>query len=224
MKATSKDNSVHVTSESINTATHMAGAIFAIFGAGYLIAQSAVDGKWWHLGAFIVYALGLVGLFVMSSLHHGFNGSEATNKRLRSLDYVAIYALIVGTITPVCLIMFKGVVGYSVLATIVAVAVFGAIMQLIYENLPNYFSLTIYICLGWLPIFLPVLSDINIPSGGLIWLVGGGLFYTIGALIYGREKPNPLPGKFGFHEIWHIAVLAGALCHYIFLYRFILPL
>lgn len=202
----------------------MAGAVFGLFGAGLLIALSAMDHKWWHMGAFIAYAVGLVGLFVMSSLHHGYNGSELTNKRLRTLDYIAVYGLIVGTITPVCLITFRGVVGYAVLGTVLLAAAFGIVMRSLSENLPQYVSLTLYICLGWLPILLPFFTEVSIPFGGLLWLVGGGLFYTVGAIIYAREKPNPIPGTFGFHEIWHIAVLLGALCHYIFLYRYVLPL
>ncbi len=224
MQNLSKDGSPHITSESINTATHMAGAVFGLFASGLLIAQSALEQKWWHLGSFIAYGVGLVGLFIMSSLHHGVNGSEATNRRLRTLDYTAVYGLIVGTITPICLVMFRGTVGYAVMATVVLVASFGIVMRSIYENLPQYVSLTLYICLGWLPILLPLFSDVSIPLGGLAWLIGGGLFYTIGAIIYAREKPNLIPGKFGFHEIWHIAVILGALCHYIFLYNYVLPL
>ena len=220
MSKLSKDGSVHVTSESINTATHMIGAIFGLFGASLLIAMSAIDQKWWQFGAFIAYGIGLVGLFVMSSLHHGVNGSEKTNRRLRTWDYTAVYGLIIGTITPICLTLFRGVVGYGVLATAIAVASFGITMRWIFEDFPSYISLTLYLCLGWLPILLPLLSEVDIPSGGIVWLVGGGIFYTIGAFIFGIEKPNPIPGIFGFHEIWHIAVLAGALMHYIFLYQY----
>lgn len=224
MRSLSKDNSHHVTSESINTATHMAGAVFGLFGAGLLIVLSAMNHKWWHMGAFIAYGIGLVGLFVMSSLHHGYNGSEITNKRLRTLDYIAVYGLIVGTIVPVCLVMFRGVVGYALLGTVVLAAAFGIVMRSLKEDLPQHVSLTLYICLGWLPILLPLFTDVAIPLDGLMLLISGGTFYTVGAIIYAREKPNPIPGVFGFHEIWHIAVLAGALCHYIFLYRYVLPL
>lgn len=224
MPKLSKDLSLKVTDESVNTATHMIGAVFGIFGAGLLIALSAASHKWWQFGSFVAYGAGLVGLFVMSSLHHGINGSEKTNRRLRTLDYIAVYGLIVGTIVPVCLVMFRGTVGYAVLATVVITATFGALMRGFFADLPGYFSQTLYICLGWLPILLPLLTDVKIPIVGLILLVGGGISYTIGAIIFGLEKPNPLPGKFGFHEIWHVAVLVGALMHYIFLYKFVLPL
>lgn len=222
----SKDLSPNVTDESINTATHMAGAIFAIFGAGILIANAATEHKWWHLGAFIFYGLTMINLFVMSALHHGINGSEKTNKHLRTLDYTAVYGLIIGTIAPICLIMFRDIVGYSVLGAVVIAGAFGITMRSIFSNLPGYVSQTLYVCMGWLPIFLPILTDIKIPISGLFLLVGGGLFYTIGAVIFGLEKPNPKRtlGKLGFHEIWHIAVLAGALCHYIFIYKYVLPL
>lgn len=219
----SKDHSVHYTDESVNTATHMAGAVFALFGALLLIVKAVQEGKWWHLAAFVIYGFTLVALFVMSSLHHGVNGSDKTNKRLRTLDYVAVYGLILGTITPVCLVLYRGVLGGVVLVVAAIAVAFGVTMRSIYETLPGYVSLTLYLCLGWLPALLMLLDRSVVSSGAVALLLGGGIFYSGGAVVFGLEKPNIVKGKFGFHEIWHLAVLLGALCHYLFMYNYVLP-
>lgn len=219
----SKDNSPHYTDESVNTATHMVGAVFSLFGALLLITKSGQAGKWLHFTAFLIYGFSLVSLFVMSSLHHGVQGSEKTNRRLRTLDYVAVYGLILGTIVPICLIVFKGALGYSVLFVASLVTAFGITMRSVYHNLPSYVSLTLYLCLGWLPALL-FLLDRSANTDGLAYIIAGGLFYTFGSMVYGLEKPNILPKKFGFHEIWHIAVILGALCHFLYMYFYVLPL
>jgi len=223
MTKLSKDGSLNYTDEQINTATHMAGAIFALFGSMLLIIKSAQAEKWWHVVSFTVYGFTLVALFTMSALHHGVTGTEKTNRRLRTLDYVAVYGLITGSLVPLCLVLFRGVLGYTVLVVALMVTAFGVTMRSVYYTLPAYISLTLYLCLGWLPVFLVLLDRSILSIGGLLLFIAGGLFYTLGSIVYAREKPNPVKEKFGFHEIWHIAVLLGALCHFLFMYRYVLP-
>ena len=223
MAQLSKDHSTHYTDESVNTATHMAGAVFALFAALLLVAKSVIAGKWWHVVAFFVYGFSLIALFVMSALHHGVNGSEKTNRRLRTLDYVAVYGLIVGTMTPVCLVLYRGLLGAIVLFVAAVAAAFGITMRSLYETLPSYVSLTLYLCLGWLPVLLLFLDGSVVSGGAIATLLMGGIFYSGGAIVFGLEKPNLIQNKFGFHEIWHIAVLLGALCHFLFMYHYVLP-
>ena len=217
-----QSNSIQ-TDESVNTATHMVGAIFSLFGTLILLTKSGQAGKWLHFTPFLIYGFSLISLFVMSSLHHGVRGSEKTNRRLRTLDYVAVYSLILGTIVPICLIVFRGSLGYSVLFVASLVTAFGITMRSVYHNLPSYVSLTLYLCLGWLPALLFVMDDSS-NTEGLSYIIAGGLFYTFGSTVYGLEKPDIFKGKFGFHEIWHIAVLLGALCHFLYMYFYVLPI
>jgi len=224
MDRVSKDHSKNVTDESVNTATHMAGAIFALFGWLLLLTKSAQASKWWHLLAFGIYGFTLVALFTMSALHHGVNGTEKTNRRLRTLDYVAVYALITGTLVPLCLVAYKGPLGYAALFVALLVTAFGITMRSVYHGLPSYVSLTLYLCLGWLPALLLVVEPNVLPAGAIGWLLAGGIFYTVGSIIYGQEKLVIVQDKFGFHELWHIAVLLGAFCHFMFMYLYILPL
>jgi len=220
----SKDGSKNYTDESVNTATHMVGAIFSLFGSILLLTKSAQMGKWLHFTAFFIYGFSLVALFVMSSLHHGVEGSEKTNRRLKTLDYVAVYGLILGTVVPISLIVFRGAVGYSVLFVAILVTSFGITMRSVYHNLPSYVSLTLYLCLGWLPAFLFLLDSDPAQTGGVGYIIAGGLFYTLGSVVYGLEKPTIMKGKLGFHEIWHIAVILGALCHFMYMYIYVLPI
>jgi len=223
MAKLSKDGSENYTDEAVNTATHMAGAVFALFGALLLVIKSVQGEKWWHVLAFSIYGVMLVTLFTMSSLHHGVDGTEKTNRRLRTLDYVAVYGLIAGTIVPLCLVLYRGPLGYAALAVVLIVTAFGVTMRSIYHTLPSYVSLTLYLCLGWLPVLLILLDPGVLAVGGIIWLIIGGLFYTCGAMVYARESPNIIEERFGFHEIWHIAVLLGALSHFLFMYWYVLP-
>lgn len=222
MSNVSKDHSPYVTNEVINTASHMIGVVLAFFGASLLFMQSLSAGKWWHLVSFSVYGFGLISLFALSALHHGFNGSERTNRWLRTLDYLAIYLLIGGTITPVCLVLYRGVYGYAMLLTVGLTIVFGLVTRGVWHNLPSYVSLSLYLALGWLPGLLFLLEPGVIGTKGLFWLLLGGAFYSGGAIVYARQKPNPALPIFGHHEIWHFAVLLGALAHYIFLYKYVL--
>jgi len=151
------------------------------------------------------------------------NRDGKDNRRLRTLDYVAVYGLITGSLVPLCLVLFRGTVGFAVLAVAAVVTAFGVTMRSVYHRLPAYISLTLYLCLGWLPVFLVVLNKNVLPLGGLLLFISGGLFYTLGSVVYAREKPNLIKEKFGFHEIWHIAVLLGALCHFLFMYWYVLP-
>ena len=118
----SKDRSAHVTDERVNTATHLAAAILSLMGMVLLIVYSSVAGKVWHIVGFSVYGFSLVGLFVASTLHHGVRSSPRVEDVLRSIDYFAIYVLIAGTMTPICLTVLRGPLGWSLFG---AVAVLG---------------------------------------------------------------------------------------------------
>ncbi|MBW2263127.1 MAG: hemolysin III family protein [Deltaproteobacteria bacterium] len=218
------DLSPNVTDERFNTASHMAGAIFALLGTVLLIVYSSVAAKPWHIVSFSIYGFSLVALFLASTLHHGVKASARIKDILRAIDYFAIYLLIAGTITPVCLVVLRGPLGWSVFGVAWAVGFAGIVLKAVIRDLPKWISMTLYITMGWLGVVVgyPLFKALSWPGVGL--MIAGGLFYTVGAFIFYIEKPNPLPGRFGFHEIWHIFVLLGALFHYVFMYVCVLPL
>ncbi|MBI9103606.1 MAG: hemolysin III family protein [Spirochaetales bacterium] len=219
----SKDGSIHVTDEVINTITHMSGAIFSFLGMVILIVLSVQSGKTWHIIGFSVYGLSLFLLFLASTFHHGLELSEKGNDFFRLFDYLAIFFLIAGTYTPLCLIVARDAWSWSILGVIWIIAAVGITLKSVFPNLPKWMTNTLYLCMGWVGVVQIYRTIPSIGPTGFILLLTGGVIYSIGAIIFYIEKPNPVPGKFGFHEIWHIFVLAAAIIHYIFMYAILLP-
>lgn len=219
----SKDGSVHVTDEIINTVTHMIGAIFSLLGTVLLIVLSSEQGKVWHIVSFSIYGFSLIFLFLASSFHHGLQLSQKTNELFRQFDYFAIYILIAGTYTPLCLIINRSSWGWSIFGVVWALAAIGITVKAIFPNIPGWVSHTLYISMGWVGAVLIVRSIPLIGMLGFMLILGGGILYTLGAGIYYFEKPNPVPGKFGFHEIWHMFVLSAAALNFMFMYFIVLP-
>jgi len=223
MQKLSKDGSTHVTDEFWNTLTASIGAVLAMVGLILLLTSSVAHNKPWHTLSFAVYGFGAVSLFTSSALHHGVNGSEKTNHRLRQLDYFAIYLMIAGSLTPFCLVLLRNSTGWTILALVWFLAVIGIILKALFPRTPKWATTLLYLLMGWLGvlIFYPICKLIH--WEGLAFLGAGGILYTVGSLIYLLEKPNPVPGKFGFHEIWHLLVLTSATSHFCAIFFYVLP-
>lgn len=219
----SRDGSKHVTNEVANTVTHLAAACFALLGSVLLVARASAESKPWSIAAFSIYGVSLVGMFTLSTLHHGLNSSEKVNRLFRTLDYASIFALIGGTVTPIALILYRNVYGWSVFGVVWAIAALGITLRAVHHALPKYITNTLFIVLGWLPATLVLVGGTSLPWGGLALLGLGGVLYSVGFVLFVVEKPNPLPGRFGFHEIWHVMVALAAACHYLFMYWYVLP-
>ncbi|HRX15734.1 MAG TPA: hemolysin III family protein [Spirochaetota bacterium] len=212
----SKDKSLHVTDEVFNSSSHMAAAVFSVLGAAFLITRSAATGQVWHIVSFSIYGVSLFAVFLFSTLHHGVNSNQRTEMILRNCDYIAIFPLIAGSYTPICLILLRdSYIGWTIFGVIWATAVLGITLRAGFKSLPEWVLNTLYITMGWLGAFVAIPIYRHIGISGFMLFLGGGLFYSIGFVIYNIEKPNPVPGKFGFHEIWHIFVILGALAHFL---------
>lgn len=219
----SHDGSAHVTDEHINVYTHLAAGIIGLLGWVHLVVRASVDGNPWHVVAFAIYGASLVLLFFCSVLHHGVNGSERTNTVLRSLDYMAIYVLIAGTVTPVTLVLLRGAFGWTIFGVSWVIALGGIALKLILPDHRKGLSNTLYLTAGWMTAVTawPVYRVVGL--GGLVLLALGGVAYSVGAVVFAAEKPNPFPGRFGFHEIWHLIVMLAAAIHYFFMLIYVLP-
>lgn len=223
MEELSKDGSRHVTDEIINTITHTAGAIFALLGMVFLIVLSAINYDVWHVVGFSIYGASLFMLFLASAFHHGIDGSDKLNNFFRLFDYLSIFVLIAGTYTPICLILSRDAWGWSTFGVVWVIAAAGITIKSVFPQVPKWFTNTLYICMGWIgaALIFHVLPIIGL--SGVLQILIGGIVYSVGAVIFYIERPNPIPGKFGFHEIWHLFVLAGAVIHYFFMYSVVLP-
>ena len=215
----SKDGSIHVTDEVYNTLISSLGVLLSVIGVIFLVCRAHLAGQLWHVVSFSIYGVGLISVFLASALHHGVNGSPRTNHLLRQLDYFAIFLMIAGTFTPFCLIFLRDSLGWPVMVFVWSLAILGITLKALFPHIPKWVTLSFYIGMGWLGLLIvkPVYSAIHWQGGVAFFL--GGFFFTVGGLIYGLEKPNPFPGKFGFHEIWHCFVLAGAASHFYIMYR-----
>jgi len=206
--------------EPFNGFSHLFGAVLSVAGLVLLIRRAFNYGSVLHLVAFIIFGISLILLYTASALYHLLLISEQVTKVLRYIDHMMIYILIAGTYTPICLISLRGVQGKILLISIWVLAVAGVIVTGFWLNAPRYLSTLIYAVMGWLIIVtLPqLLTALTVP--GFAWLLIGGVFYTIGAIIYGLKRPN-LPSGLGFHEIFHLFIIAGSICHYWVIFNFV---
>jgi len=181
-----------------------------------------MEGNATYIVSSTVFSLGLMGLYFASSLYHCKVAGEKVITRLRKLDHVMIFVLIAATYTPVCLITLKGITGYTLLAVIWTLALAGMIVKMFFINVPRWVSTGLYLFLGWasVSVIKPLASQL--PTAGMSLLVAGGLFYTIGAVIYGTKSTKIKFGPFGFHEIFHLFILMGSLAHYLMVSLYII--
>jgi hemolysin III len=195
--------------EPFNAVSHFVGAILAVVGMMYLLFLSRTDPR--AMVGFAIYGVFATLLFAASAAYHWSNRGGYW---LQKLDHIAIYLMIAGTYTPVCLLGLPGTSGTVVLALEWILAAIGVTATITMEKPPTWLRLVLYLAMGWMVLPLIGLLGRTITAAGLAWMIAGGLAYTFGTVIYASKRPNPWPGRFGFHEIWHLFVLAGGTCHF----------
>lgn len=207
--------------EPVSGLTHLGGAIAAFIGQIVLLvlASSGLE----KLVSTLVYGLSLVGLFSASAAYHLVNAGPKVTAVLRKLDHSAIYLLIAGTYTPFCVNAFSGFYRWGLLAIVWGIAIAGIVVKLFYMGAPRWLSAVIYVSMGWLCLMAAGEMTTALTPFALGWLIAGGVIYTLGAVVYAAKMFNFVPGKFGFHEVWHIFVLLGALAHFVAVLGVILP-
>ncbi len=203
--------------------THFIAMTFAIGGSIPLLIKAA-ECSTLCLIAMFVFIASMILLYGASATYHSVNVPAAIIKVYRKVDHAMIFVLIAGSYTPVCLLVLDPSSGYPLLIAVWAFAIIGITVKLLWINCPKWFSSIIYIAMGWLCIFVfsPILN--SIPKAAFYWLLAGGLIYTIGGIIYALKLPifNAKHKYFGSHEIFHLFVMAGSLCHYIFMYQYVI--
>ncbi len=207
--------------EPFSAISHTIGAILAILALILLIQESIDPIKPWHIAAFSVFGIGMFLLYTASAIYHWLPVSPKIVKKLQTLDHAMIHVLIAATYTPVCLIPLRGVWGWSLFGVIWGLTIFGILLRIFLKSIPDWFSLTFYIFMGWLSIIAiwPMIQTLQV--GALVWIFIGGFFYTVGAIIHGLNKPNPIPKIFGAHEIFHVCVMLGSFAHFMCMYNYI---
>ena len=201
--------------------THGAGAILALFGAVLLLlrAHSPVQ-----LAAFSIYGVSMIALYTASTLYHCLRTSIPGRRRLRKLDHCSICLLIAGSYTPICLLVLKDSCGPILLTGVWLFALAGILLSLFWITAPRWLSAGVYLCMGWLVIFALKPLAHAMPPEGMLWLVVGGVLYSIGGVLYALKWPGRNNPRFGCHEIFHVFILLGSIFHYINMYRVIVLL
>lgn len=207
--------------EPVNGLTHFFAAIAAAIG---LIALVLIG--WGQVGKTIsltVYGVSLVLLFAASATYHMVRAQPKIIEVLRKCDHTAIYLLIAGSYTPILVVMFEGFWKWGMLAIIWALAAVGIAVKMFIIDAPRWVSAGVYLAMGWLSLAGIRVILHTLPAGALFWLALGGVIYTLGAVVYATKKLDFFPGKFGFHEVWHIFVILGALAHFVMIAFYVAP-
>ena len=200
------------TKEAVSFYTHLAGAPAFAAAAVFLSAKSFGD-----TGLFLsmlAYGVSAVFLFSASALYHAMKKREDEKSFYRKLDHLAIFFMIAGTYTPLCWAYLDGWWRAGILLAQWGLVLFGLFFKFFYLSAPRYLSVGVYVLMGWLAVIPAGQFYRALPADMMALILLGGLSYTAGALIYGFKRPDPLPGRFGFHEIFHVLILAGAALHF----------
>ena len=200
--------------ERFNSSTHLVGTALAITGSAYLIARAALDGDPWKIVSFSLFGTMLVTLYAISTLYHSIRATRA-KAVLRRLDHCAIYLLIAGTYTPFAMVTLRGALGWTILATIWAMAAYGIVRAWRYRGSTDP-PVWPYLVMGWLGAVAAIPLVSRLGTGGILWLVAGGALYTAGVLFF----INDTRWRHA-HGVWHLFVIGGSTAHFVAVARYV---
>jgi len=201
--------------ERFNSITHLVGAALALAGLLVLVVFAALQGDIWKIVSFSIYGISLFLLYTLSTLYHSLRGRA--KQIFMKLDHVAIYLLIAGTYTPLTLVTLQGAWGWSLFGIVWGLAVIGIVVDTLHRQGSRSIQMAIYLLMGWLIVVALYPLVKVMPTGGLILLVLGGLFYTGGIVFYVLDERIKHA-----HGIWHLFVLAGSISHYLIMLLYVL--
>ncbi len=208
--------------EPINAFTHLFGALLAVVGLIVLLTITIkTNSTPKSIIAIIIFGISMILLYSASGIYHLVIGSDKLIGVLKKVDHSMIFILIAGSYTPFCLLGLNGGWKWTFITLIWTIAIVGVLLTIFYINMPRFIKTTIYIFMGWLAIIAIYPLYLSLTFLGVLWLLIGGVSYTIGGIIYGLKKPN-FSTIFGSHEIFHIFVMLGSSFHYWAILKFII--
>lgn len=198
--------------------THGIGIVLSVTALIFLMSFASHQGLSMVSSiALAIYGVAMTALYTASTLYHSLNTGVKGRIRLRKADHMMIYFLIAGTYTPVCVICLPNVLGYTLLGIIWSLALIGCIINIKWIKLPRWLTSSIYIIMGWIAI-VAVYPLSKVFATGVLWLVFGGFFYTVGGILYATKWPGKNNPRFGCHEIFHVFILLGSICHFVMVF------
>ena len=203
--------------------THFVGMMMAIFAAVPLLIKAGLSSGGKNFAAMSIFMASMILLYGASATYHSVNLSGKHLRFFRKLDHMMIFVLIAGSYTPVCLIVLGGDLGYTLLALVWGIALAGILIKLCWITCPKWFSSVIYIAMGWVCVLVFGRLFDTLCTAAFLWLLAGGIIYTAGGVIYALKLPlfNSKHKEFGSHEVFHLFVMAGSVCHFIFMYLYV---
>lgn len=203
--------------------THFIAMMMAVFAAVPLLVKAGVQSGRESFLAMTIFMGSMILLYGASATYHSVDLTGKSLRIFRKLDHMMIFVLIAGSYTPICLIVLGGKLGYTLLALVWGIAAVGMIVKACWITCPKWFSSVIYIAMGWVCVlvFGPLLKTLSLPA--FLWLLAGGIIYTVGGVIYALKLPifNAKHKSFGSHEVFHLFVMGGSICHFIFMYLYV---
>ena len=204
------------TEEIANWVTHAVALLLSITAMALMVVYSTRFGNVYHIVSSAVFGTTLILLYSASTLYHFVPVGRAKNV-FQKLDHAMIYLLIAGTYTPYTLVNLRGPWGWSIFGVVWGVALTGLLLDIIMKKRLGWLSISLYLCLGWIIVIAVKPLMANLAGGGVVLLVAGGLFYSLGGIFYLWKR---LPFQ---HAIWHLFVIAGSLCHFFSIFLYVIP-
>ena len=202
--------------EKLNVWSHFAGLILSVIGLVLLIFRALELENIWAIISFPIFGLSMIILYLASTLYH-YSENPKIRYRLNIFDHAAIYVLIAGSYTPFVLVSLNGTEGYIIFSIVWSIALVGIIFKIFYTGRFDILSTILYLAMGWLIVFSSKSLLQSLDFNGLLWLISGGIAYTIGAILYSINKLKLN------HAIFHLFVLLGTFCHFISVYFYVIP-
>ena len=201
--------------------THGTGAVLAAAATAFLLHRAVLLGRPALTLLFLIYGLSMFGLYTASTLYHCLRTSVPVRIALRKYDHCSIYLLIAGSYTPLCLTALQNSGGVPLLAAVWSLAAAGIVLTIAKLSIPRWLTSAIYLFMGWLALFAIVPIYRALPAAGFGWLLAGGVLYTVGGVLYAVKWPGRNNPRFGCHEVFHVFILLGSICHFVLMYQYV---
>lgn len=209
--------------EPINSITHLAGAGLSFLAlVAMLFKCISTNASSVALLSITIFGISLILLYTVSGTYHGVISTDKVISHLQRLDHSMIFILIAGSYAPFCLLTLGGSFGITMFIIMISIAVAGIIFKLCWFDCPRWLQTALYIGMGWSAVFMIKPLSAILPTASIVWLVLGGVLYTIGGVIYGAKPKKFTIGNWGFHEIFHIFILLGSLSHFICVFTYLI--
>jgi hemolysin III len=203
--------------------THYIGMMMSVLASTPLLIKASRQPDRIHMIALTIFIASMILLYAASTIYHTLDLSAKINKRLKKLDHMMIFILIAGTYTPICVIALPQPLGFGLLTLVWGIAIVGIVVKMFWITCPKWFSSVLYIGMGWTCVlaFTQLLNCLS--TAAFLWLLAGGIIYTIGGVIYALKLPvfDAKHQYFGSHEIFHLFVMGGSVCHFVVMYAFV---